>query len=48
MSCKTPLEGPENVGVLLSGRRIAKLDIAVDLCLLKVKSVATRNIEESD
>lgn len=40
----TQLEGPENVGVVLNGSPIAKFDIAVNLCLLKVKSVAgTRN-----
>lgn len=40
----TQLKGPENVGVVLNGSPIAKFDIAVNLCLLKVKSVAqTRN-----
>ena len=40
----TQLEGPENVGVVLNGSPIAKFDIAVNLCLLKVKVLHKREM----
>jgi hypothetical protein len=40
----TQLEGPENVGVVLNGSPIAKFDIAVNLCLSKVKVLHKREM----